>query len=687
MDNRYEPALPPGFVMEPEPAPQSAGSDMPPLPAGFVMEAEPQAYDHRFGYDPDGALGGLRTAAGGFIEGVPVIGAYMRAGAERLGAGITAAFTDQTYDQALAGAQALSRAEKEANPWVDTGAQIAGGIAGTAPLVAAAPAAFGVTGASVPGRALLGGLTGGGLGAADGGVRNGVAGAVVGGGLGAGLGFAGPIAGNLYGRGAQAFQNARADRAAAEAVGTSREAVNVVARAMGADNAMGGGSPSIAAAGPSAMLADAGPSTLSVLDTAIQRAGPGAGGAAQRINARAAGATNDINAALDTAFGAPQAVGATERSIRQGTAGARSSAYDAAYEAPIDYAAPLGREVEDIIANRVPASAIRRANDLMRTEGHQSRQILADIGDDGTVTYRRLPDVRQIDYITRALNDVAEEANGQGALGGTTAIGRAYQGLSRELRGRVRELVPEYGVALDTAAEPIAARNALRFGETLLRPQTTRDDVAEFTRGLSQAELGSLRSGVRAHVDETLANVRRTMTDPSVDARQGIAALRDLSSDAARTKIATILPQEEADTLFRSMDQAARAFELRAGVTTNSRTFGRQATAQAVDEMGGPGILSTAAGLRPLRVPQMAAETIFDVGPGSQLARKDRIYAQIADLLTQNASAANQTIEQAINDAAAVRPLNAQRAAIADAMIARGLAYLAPQGGKLPEGR
>ncbi len=50
----------------------------------------------------------------------------------------------------------------------------------------------------------------------------------------------------------------------------------------------------------------------------------------------------------------------------------------------------------------------------MQLEGNQSQQILARVGDDGAVTFERLPDVRQIDYITRALRQAAESGEGQG---------------------------------------------------------------------------------------------------------------------------------------------------------------------------------------------------------------------------------------------------------------------------------
>lgn len=654
-------------------APVVGPGDQPPPSIPPTGGARPQ-----FNYDPDGALGGLRTAAGGFLEGVPVVGPYLRGAAEHVTAAGASLVNGQPYDEALARVRSLGQAEKEANPYVDTGAQIAGNIAGTAPLIAAAPAAFGVTGASVPSRMVAGGISGGALGAADGSVRDGEMGAITGGGIGLTLGAAGPLAGNLFGRGVEAFQTARANQTAARAAGTSRDAVDVVSRGLAADNATGG-ADNILRAGQLGMLADAGPASQSMLDTAIQRAGPGAGRATQRIEQRATTSTNDVNDALTRALGEPQAVSASERNLRTSTAAARRQAYDAAYATPIDYSNPVAREIEEIVANRVPGSAIRAANELMRAEGVTSRQILADIADDGTVTFRQLPDVRQLDYITRGLNEVADQANGQGALGGTTAIGRAYGDLSRELRGRVRELVPEYGQALDTAAEPIAARNALRFGQDMLRPSTTRDDVAQFVEGLSDAELRSLRSGVRAQIDETLANVRRSVTDPNVDARQGVQALRDLSSDAARQKIAMLLPEVQANGLFNEIDRAAQSFALRGAVTSNSRTYGRQAATRAVDARTAPGIIENAAELRPQGTLQAISRALLGTGPETQLSRQDGLWAEVANLLTQPANVSQGQLRQALEGAAQARPRIANNAALADLLLSGGIAAgLAP---------
>ena len=156
------------------------------------------------------------------------------------------------------------------------------------------------------------------------------------------------------------------------------------------------------------MLADAGPNAQALLDTTIQRGGAGATAARQAIDERVGQASANIRDAMDNAFGTPAGVNTVERAIREGSAPARSTAYKAAYAAPIDYSHPVGREVEELLS-RVPKSAFDEANRLMHVRGEKSAQILASVADDGSVVFKTLPDVRQLDYVTRALREVAEE--------------------------------------------------------------------------------------------------------------------------------------------------------------------------------------------------------------------------------------------------------------------------------------
>lgn len=633
-----------------------------------------------------GELGAGLTSA---VEGIPVAGPYLLKGVQKAAAGISSATGGGSYEDNLKEAERITNVAQTENPIASTAGQVAGGVIGTAPLVAAAPAAFGAGTASLPARMLAGGTSGGVIGGADAAVRSGgdmgetAKGALIGG----GLGLAGPFLADKAGDAYRAFSTRSAQNEAARLAGTNRPAVDVVSRALASDNAIGATNANIAGAGPRGMLADAGPSTLSVLDTAIQRGGPQAGTAARRIGERASGATDDIVAALNRGLGQPQGMVRPLDELRTATAPARAAAYDAAYATPINYADESGQALEKLIKERVPASVIDRANRLMRVNGEESQQILAKVADDGTVAFERLPDVRQVDYIKRALDDVSRAGDGAGALGGNTAEGRAYGNLARELRDTLSGLVPEYKTALKTAAEPIAQREATLFGQKLLSPSVARDEVDDFVSGLTDAQVTALRGGIRSKFDEMLANVTRTASDPNVDAREGVKALRDLSSKAARDKLSTVMGPEEAGKMFDAVDQAARSFELRAGVSSNSKTYARQAAERAVEQATAPGIVETAASGKPLAGAQGIMQALLRTSPQNQLARQDAAWGEIANLLTQPADQGRSAVVQALMRASQQVPVVDQRTnAIVQALTRGGAVSSTPANRLLREG-
>ena len=716
------PPPPAGFTLDtpqsapPTPEPRqyiSIGNNVPPPPPGFTLDAVPQQSGSMLAPAPDpsrvvGANGRapgtdlssysppstINSVGRSVASGVPIIGGVLNSLDAATNATLAPVLNplfdpkdqltgdwNSRYQQSLNIQNANDAQFHQEHPVADTAAHLAGAVGSAIPVAAAAPALFGAGEGPLAGRVLAGTFGGTGIGAADaitrsnGDPRSVAAGAIVGGLAGA----AGPAIGQALGNAYEGATTGAAQDAAARAAGASRPAVDVVTRALAADNSLGNAGANMAAAGPRAMLADAGPSTQSVLDAAIQRAGPEAGAAAQRIQQRAAGATSDINNALDNAFGLDQGMLSPLEELRTATQPARRAAYEAAYAQPIDYASPQGQALQNIVETRVPQSAINAANDLMRTEGYQSQQILANVADDGTITYQRLPDVRQLDYITRGLNQVAQEADGKGALGGTTPVGRAYGDLAGTIRDIVRSpnMVPEYDAALKIAQAPIQQRQAMEFGQTLLNPATTRDEAQSFISGLNtNAQRQAVQGGVRASIAEKLANVTRAASDPNVDARQGIQAIRDLSSDAARQKVAMVLGDDEANSFFNRLDQAARSFDLRAAVNTNSRTYARQAAQAQVDQLTAPGVVETIAQGKPLEAGKTLAQKLLGTGPEAQLGRQDQAWGDIANLLTQPANP-DTPFFQAISSAAGRLPVIAQNAAALNRGTTLGTAALA----------
>jgi hypothetical protein len=421
---------------------------------------------------------------------------------------------------------------------------------------------------------------------------------------------------------------------AAKKAGMSLPAYRAMSQSMQADD-FAQGARNIRAAGPDAMLADSGASTQRMLDTAIQKSGTGARIAREAVDGRAEAAGRKITSSLDDALGVPGGVKTTETAIRKGSSAARDSTYKAAYSKAIDYSTDLGRKIESIVSRRVPNSAIKAANELIRVSGDDIPQILVNVADDGTMTFKKMPNVAQIDYITRGLNRVAEKADSQGKLGSTTDMGRAYSMLSRELRGLTKQAVPEYATALETAAEPISARNALRMGEKMLSARMAREEVADALVGMTKAEKGFMAQGVRSQIDEALANVKRAMTDANVDAREAVKVVKDLSSRASREKVTMLLGEKEAGKLFSELDRATKALDLRASVSGNSATFARQQMDATVKAANEPGVIGKLLEGSPVQAGKKLIQNVTGRTPAAAMAKEDRLYGEIAKILTE----------------------------------------------------
>jgi hypothetical protein len=576
----------------------------------------------------------IASRAAVFLQGVPFVGEYMD---EMLGK----ASGNPTGTEQM---RAMQEREARERPVQTAVTQMAGGITAAAPLV---PLAAGMmpAGASMAAKVATGAAVGAPLGAAEGAVSGYGSGtddasrmenaqnrAMVGGVLGGGIGAAAP----LVQSGVAGIANRLIDRATvggrAQQIGLSRPSYEMLTRAMQADDSLGQtGLQRLARSGPDAMIADAGPTSRGLLDATVQAGGPGARLATDAIDERAARAGQNLNAAMDSNV-------APLRPTGQSTFERQTDLrplYDRAYSQPIDYSSPVAMEIEGIIRGRIPPAAIREANDMMRRQGEQSQQILARIAPGGSIEFERLPDTRQLDYIARALGEVADTADGQGKLGGTTAKGRDYRNLQQDIRRRLRSLNPDYDAALNAAGTEIGRRNSFDFGREVLRPGTSRQQVFEHMDNLPDVERAEVAQGIRQQFDDTIANVRAVISDHNLDAREAMQALRELTSRSSREKVSLVIGDQQAQTLFRQLERASAALELRAGVAQNSKTFARQNIEKMMERATDSGVVNS---LRTGKVGNASKELIAAALGRSPAARQqivDSQYEEIARFLTE----------------------------------------------------
>lgn len=593
----------------------------------FGQARDMAARADRLAADPMARAAGF---AGNVVKGVPVVGSWVDdafGAATNLAGGDGEAVAQQARDTQDAFALAF--------PKTSIGANL-GGSALTLPYaVAAAPKVVG--GGSNLMKILRGATLGGGAGAVEGaiygagegeeGSRADTAklGALYGAAFGGGLGAAVPMLGGL-GRTLYNAMSGRRAREASRMLGMRQDVAGLLADRVAADAPYA--AQNIAQAGESATLGNLGPSTRSLLDAVANSPGRSAAIARQNVEGIVEGASERFVQTLDDVLGAPQGQNFLQRSVMQQSSIERNNAYNAAYRAIIDYAKPEGVSLRRLLA-RVDGSVLRRAERLMRAEGISSKQIEAAIDDaTGNVTFTSLPDVRQIDYITRALRD---SGGFGGGLGPDEA--RVVKKLSSEIRQTLDKLVPEYGVARSIAADAISEREAVNVGRNMLKPSVTREDLSLEISGMTPAELSMVRQGLRSQIDDAMANVRRGLTRTDSEPQSVLKPLRDLTAPAAREKIGAILEPQEAERLFAMLDEAEQAFSMR--IVAGSRTAPRSQEDAAIRELIPGGLTDELIDKGFLGTVSSAAGKAARAGAQTQEQAMDEIRTYLAQAMTQ----------------------------------------------------
>jgi hypothetical protein len=391
----------------------------------------------------------------------------------------------------------------------------------------------------------------------------------------------------------------------------------------------------LAQIGDGAMLADAGPGTSQALDTAAQMGGKALRTARDRVSTRTQEASQKMTAGLDRVLGTAKGVNTSARDIASRTSKTRQKAYERAYSAPIDYSEQAGRNIEATL-ERIPPktlkSAVDEANEAMQAAGARNQQIMAEISDDGSVVFREMPNVQQLDEIKKALGDKARSE--VDAFGRMTAAGIRANRLAGDLKAAVAEAVPNYGRAVKLGGDKIAEDQALDVGRRLLSAKTSVEDVAQTMRGASQEARIAAKQGLRENIENTLSNVRRTVSDPDVDSREAMQLVKDLSSRANRKKLQYVLGQNGSKALLRELEQAEAALALRAAISSNSATAIRTAGRESLQAATEPGAVRTLAEGRPVEAGQKIIQALTGATGEARIEMTERIAAQIADALT-----------------------------------------------------
>jgi hypothetical protein len=638
--------------------------------------------------------------AGEVARGIPFAASYLD---ELLGA--------VRGPEATASARMVSGAMQRERPGETLGLNVLGGLAsgGAAALAAPARAAGLLGGVLGQGSRASQVARGAGAGLAAGAVEGGIygfgegtdmpsrvseaaTGAGFGGGVGAIMGGATPLveAGvrNVTGL------IRRSDIAQIAATfGISANAARVIKNTFEMGGDMNAAMQRLQQAGSEGMIADAGEAAQALLDATAASGPAGAAAARGPIEERMARVGERLETGLTQQLGQPAEGPVTAVSeIMQRTQAQRANVYDQAYRTPINYADTSGQQIESILRSRIEpdilSQAIREANAEMMDRGLVNQQIMAQIAPDGSVNFVEMPNVRQLDELKKALNQLSRNArNFEGAVPVETQQSLRYARQASDLRDALIEATGgsqgTYAQAVKIGGDTIQERNAYELGERLLSPRTRIEDVAlELGRNPSAAQIEAAQRGLRTRIDQVVGDVRRIPSDPNIDARQALATLREMSSDNARQKISRLMGPRSQE-LFNMLDEAMVAAETRAAMAANSRTAMRQATQADVAGLTAPGVVGQALRGDPINTTRALVQAVTGYTDEFSTQQRQRIYQDIARALTEARGPDAQIALRALDAAMSGQRLTDQQTDILARMIAGALTGgVAPSAGR-----
>lgn len=163
--------------------------------------------------------------------------------------------------------------------------------------------------------------------------------------------------------------------------------------------------------------------------------------------------------------------------------------YDEAYANPV----PFSRSLEAILTTPAGKEALRKATAIAGNEQKPFVQWFANVADDGTVSIKRVPDMRAWDYIKRGFDDVIEGQT-DSITGKVTNAGRAVVGLKNRMLKELDQVNPAYAEARKTWSGFAKMDEALEYGKSALNKSP--EEVRRVLNNMSEAEIQSARIGM-----------------------------------------------------------------------------------------------------------------------------------------------------------------------------------------------
>jgi len=391
----------------------------------------------------------------------------------------------------------------------------------------------------------------------------------------------------------------------------------------------------IRSAGDQGMIADAGTAADHLLDAAAATTPAASELTQQVVGNRAAAASRSITETMDETLGlSPTGNKAAYKKISEETAQGRSDAYTNAYKQPINYASDEGRAIEsvlDLIDESEMMGAIKKANADMRLDGKKNQQIMATIAADGTISYKEMPNVQQLDYIKRAFGKLGNDATD--ITGKVSSDGIRYNAISGRLKQAIGNAVPLYNDAVALGGDKIMQDKALKIGGVLLSKKTKRETV-EYLAKASVDERAAARQGVRNQIEDTLAEVKNSLATEDIDIKEAQKLLTDLSSRANLDKLSFIIGPKGVSDMMEKLTMVRRALTLQQAIAKNSATAGRQSLQKIGDAALNAGPKNAAMKGDPFALYSETVKLALGTDAKSQAARSSAMFGDVIKALT-----------------------------------------------------
>lgn len=517
----------------------------------------------------------LSAFAGGAVNGVPIIGPALESGLDRVAAVARSVRRDVPYSQALKEVQGMAPADAAAHPLLHTAGEVTGAVLGTAPLVATAPAAFGINGAASLGRnMLMGGATGSALGATDAAMRSGgdPGATLEGGAIGFGGGALGPVAGKIIGAGANKLISTARDFTPASAA---------TQRMLGAIADSGSTPGEVANAlmqNPRLAPVDVNPNLLHMGMGLAADGGAPRATIANFVASRSAGAPQAVEGAYDTALGQTPDVKAYLDNLKATTRANGQKAFGAALTdaKPVD----VGPVIQSIDEKLHPG-----VNSLVSPESSSAipqgpvEQALARVRGMLTDGQSNLTDADRLHALQSRLrieaDTLSKSASGQERLVGQalgSVRGKLVDAIDAATGGKFRPAQAQY-------ADDMSINDAFNKGLGLFRNrggESGLEDRPEYwqawMKDASAPEKAALVKGVRVAVDQRIGAVRNAALAGETIPQAGLNA----------DKLAIVLGKQEADNLVGVLRDEQRIATTHARLMGGSDTAARNAARGAI---------------------------------------------------------------------------------------------------------